>query len=53
VAFVVFVVLVEGGVAEGFVGHEFFLCGIFSGEVEIGVPGAGVEVDLVAAVPSS
>lgn len=48
-AVVVFVLFVEGDVTERLVGDEFLFFWVFAGEVEVGVPGAGVEIDLVAA----
>ncbi len=38
---------IKGDVGERLVWDELFLFGIFSGEIEVGVPCAGIEVDLI------
>jgi len=46
----VFIFFVEGDVAERLVWNEFLFLGILSREIEVGMPCARVEIDLVAAV---
>lgn len=48
VAFIVFVVSVKGDVGERLIRDEFLLPGVFPRQVEVGMPGAGIEVDLVS-----
>ena len=45
-----FVILIKGDVTERLIGHELFFFWILPCKVKIGVPGAGIEIDLVAAV---
>ena len=39
-AFVMLIIFIKSDVSERFVGDEFFLFGVFAGEVKVGVPGA-------------
>ncbi len=42
-----FAVFVKGEIGKGLIGYELLLFGVAGGEIKVGVPGAGVEVDLV------
>ncbi len=46
---VVFIILIECNVRKSFIRDELFFLGIFSRQIEISVPGTGIEVDLIAA----
>src|SRR5215208_5842990 len=44
-----FIILIEGDIGQCLVSDELFLGGVFSCQVEICMPRAGIEVDLVPA----